>query len=108
VIRRVNIRLWVVMMLASAISLSCRTEKAAETSRVELLTGVLYVTGNEPFTQLSLQTADGVMHPINRDSTKVYTDLWKLQGRKVEVFCRPLLRKSISPSLIIERYHVVE
>ncbi|MBM4159777.1 MAG: hypothetical protein FJ217_01630 [Ignavibacteria bacterium] len=97
-----------VMMFAVAAWNGCHGQRAAESGSAQELTGILYVTGNEPFTQLSLQTPDGVMHPINKDSTRVYTELLKLQGRRVEVSCRPLLRKSIKPTLIIERYRVVE
>ena len=107
IIRRAIV-LGVAMTVAIAALHGCHAQRGAESEESRSLTGILYVTGNEPFTHLSLQTPDGVMHPINRDSTKVYTQLLKLQGRKVEVLCRQLLCKSVSPSLIIERYRVVE
>ncbi len=70
--------------------------------------GVVYVTGNEPFTFLSIQTGDGVMHRIHNDTSDVYRALQKLQGQKVHVLFRPSVAPEDSSALIIERYELVK
>ena len=74
----------------------------------DILVGILYVTGNEPFTNLSLQTDDGRMHVIRKDSTLLYQDLRKLQGQRVRVHVRPADSKSDSSNIMIERFEVVK
>jgi len=49
---------------------------AGETSSVK---GKIYVTGNEPFTELAIQTDDGKVHIISKNSP-VYKQLWNSQG----------------------------
>lgn len=72
------------------------------------LVGVLYVTGNEPFTNLSLRTEDGGMHVIQKDTTVFYSELRRLQGVKLRVRFRPVASKSDSSSIIVERYDIVK
>jgi hypothetical protein len=72
------------------------------------LVGIIYVTGNEPFTNLSLRTEDGGMHIIQKDTTVFYSELWKLQGLKLRVRFRPVASKSDSLSIIVERYDIVK
>jgi len=72
------------------------------------LVGVIYVTGNEPFTHLSLRTDDGAMHKIRKDTTVFHSELWKLQGLKLRVRFRPVASKSDSLSIIVERYDIVK
>jgi hypothetical protein len=50
----------------------------------DTLTGVLYVTGNEPFTKLGLQTPDGTMH-ILKCTKEVESDLRAKQGKIVTI-----------------------
>jgi hypothetical protein len=96
-----------VFLVALLISLGCRGPGAmSETSAV--MSGILYVTGNEPFTHLSLQTDDGRMHEIDRDSTLVYGSLWKLQGHKVRAVVRLAGQKRDSSLIIIERFDLVK
>lgn len=72
------------------------------------LVGILYVTGNEPFTNLALQTEDGKMHVVRRDTTALYSELWKLQGRKLLVWFRLRESKLDSSLISIERYSLVK
>lgn len=46
------------------------------------LVGTIYVTGNEPFTQLAIETGKDSLSTISPHSP-VYKELWQLQGRKV-------------------------
>ncbi|MEN3038370.1 MAG: hypothetical protein ABDI07_04320 [Candidatus Kryptonium sp.] len=41
--------------------------------------GKIYTTGNEPFVELAIQTEDGSIFIISKNSP-VYKDLWKNQG----------------------------
>lgn len=72
------------------------------------LVGIIYVTGNEPFTNLSLRTEDGAMHMIQKDTTAIYSELWRLQGLKLRVRFRPVASKPDSSSIIVERYDIVK
>ncbi len=63
----------------------CHAQREAATV-VGSLTGILFVTGNEPFTDISLQTVDGRMHTIQKDTTALYSTLrsrcgYRPQGR---------------------------
>jgi hypothetical protein len=49
------------------------------------LTGVLFVTGNEPFTKLGLQTADGTMY-ILKCTKEIESGLRTKQGKIVTVY----------------------
>ncbi|MCS7230049.1 MAG: hypothetical protein RMJ81_09500 [Candidatus Kryptonium sp.] len=44
--------------------------------------GKIYTTGNEPFVELAIQTEDGRVFIISRNSP-VYKELWKNQGSTV-------------------------
>jgi hypothetical protein len=50
----------------------------------DTVTGVLYVTGNEPFTKLGLQTSNGTMY-ILKCTKEVELDLRTKQGKIVNV-----------------------
>ena len=51
----------------------------------DTVTGVLYVTGNEPFTKLGLQTQDGTMH-ILKCTKEIESDLRTKQGKIVTIY----------------------
>ena len=74
---------------------------------VPSLTGVILVTGNEPFTNLSLQTTDGRMFIIQRDTTVLYSSLNQLQGKKVCVRYLWSDARPDSTMIIVERYDLV-
>ncbi len=44
--------------------------------------GKIYVTGNEPFTELAIQSDDGKVYIISKNSP-VYKQLWESQGSVV-------------------------
>jgi hypothetical protein len=46
--------------------------------------GILYVTGNEPFTMLMLSDSQGVRYHVEADSSLKYY-LWQLQSKRVGV-----------------------
>lgn len=72
------------------------------------LVGILYVTGNEPFTRLSLQTQDGRMYGFQDDSTGIMIALRKLQGRRVEVRGKDIPTDASYPLLKIVDYKVLD
>ena len=93
-------------LLVTVVLSGCRWHRELSQEPRDLV-GVLYVTGNEPFTNLSLRTEDGGMHMIQKDTTLFYSELWKLQGLKLRVRFRPVASKSDSLSIIVERYDIV-
>ena len=93
-------------LLVTVVLSGCRWHRELSQEPRDLV-GVLYVTGNEPFTNLSLRTEDGGMHMIQKDTTVFYSELWKLQGRKLRVRFSPVASKSDSSSIIVERYDIV-
>ncbi|TSA19524.1 hypothetical protein D4R75_09015 [bacterium] len=94
-------------LVAMVVLSGCRWHRELSQEPRDLV-GVLYVTGNEPFTNLSLRTDDGGMHVIQKDTTVFYSELWKLQGLKLRVRFRPVASKSDSLSIIVERYDIVK
>jgi hypothetical protein len=73
-----------------------------------VLIGTVYVIGNEPFTNLSLQTDDHRMRIIQKDTTELYHRLWKLQGQKVRLRFRPVNAATDSIHVILERFELVK
>lgn len=72
------------------------------------LVGILYVTGNEPFTRLSLQTQNGRMYGFQDDSTGIMIALRKLQGRRVEVRGKDIPTNASYPLLKLVDYKVLD
>lgn len=89
------------------VSSACVGQKES-TRPAESIVGVVYVTGNEPFTFLSVQTDDGVMHRIHKDTTELYRELQKLQGQKVLLQYRRPAADADSSAMDIERYEIVK
>jgi hypothetical protein len=75
---------------------------------VRSVVGILYVTGNEPFTVLSIQTDGGGVLRIRKDTAAVYQELWKFQGQKLRVRFRSVGSKSDTSSITVERYELVK
>ncbi len=48
------------------------------------LSGKLIIIGNEPFTNLALDTDNGKIYIISKESTN-YTDLWNHQGKNAKL-----------------------
>ena len=86
--------------------LGCRTSGGS--AELHTLVGTLVVTGNEPFTNLSLQSDNTTVSVIRKDTTEIYRNLWKLQGRKVRVWFQADNTRSNLSKLTIERYEIVK
>jgi hypothetical protein len=103
VLRTSTLGLLVVVLFLSA----CSAQRELPSSQ-RTIVGILCVTGNEPFTNISLQTEDGQMLNIQEDTTVLYRGLRKLQGQKLRVQFRPAT-STRDPSLItLERYDLVK
>ncbi|MBN1399048.1 MAG: hypothetical protein JXA06_13525 [Bacteroidetes bacterium] len=50
----------------------------------DTLSGIIYVTGNEPFTQLAIRVSGDASYIVEADSS-IKAQLWKLQGRCVNL-----------------------
>jgi hypothetical protein len=50
----------------------------------DTVTGILYVTGNEPFTKLTLFVSPDTLFHVEADSS-LKSQLWQLQGKRVGV-----------------------
>jgi hypothetical protein len=72
-----------------------------------VLIGTVYVIGNEPFTNLSLQTDDHRIRIIQRDTTELYRRLWRAQGQKVRMRFRPMKAPSDSTHIILEQFEPI-
>jgi len=72
--------------------------------------GTLYVTGNEPFTRLAVEADSGKVYIIALQPKEIYDELWKLQGRKVELMCKPDTGKVElgSKVIIIENCKIIQ
>jgi hypothetical protein len=89
------------------VAFACLGQKES-TRAAQSVAGVVYVTGNEPFTFLSLQTDDGVMHKIQKDTTELYRSLRKLQGQRVRLRLRAQAVGSDSLAMNVEQYEIVK
>lgn len=92
--------------LMVSMSGGCRTQQEALATGASL-TGILFVTGNEPFTDISLQTVSGRMHVIRRDTSALYSKLRSLQGKKVRLQFRLPEARSDSSLIIVNHYDLV-
>lgn len=72
-------------LLVAVLVVGCLPSKK---SRVQTLTGRIYVTGSEPFTELAIEIDDQRVYRIAKQSPS-YDSLWKLQGRLVKVRYKP-------------------
>jgi hypothetical protein len=94
------------LLIAVLFVSACGTEKnLLPGKRVEI--GILYVTGNEPFSGLSLQTGNGRMVRIRKDTSAVYRELRKLQGQRLRVQFRSVESISDTISIAVEQYELV-
>jgi hypothetical protein len=70
--------------------------------------GMMYVTGNEPFTMLALQADDGGVIKIRNDSSAIYRSLWKLQGQRLRIYVRSAKAPSDTSSIFVERFELLK
>lgn len=94
------------LALMMVIAAGCSSQREL-TPATHTLIGVLHVTGNEPFTNLSLQTTDGRMHVIQQDSSDLYLSLRKLQGKKVRLQFRLPEARTDSSLILVQQYDLV-
>jgi len=89
------------IVLFSLIVIGC-AEKCESSNT---LTGTIYISGNEPFTHLSLKSEDDNYYKIEcPDSLK--KELWELQGRKVELTYKELKDFTTQKVAVISEYTV--
>jgi hypothetical protein len=69
-----------------------------------VLVGTIVVIGNEPFTQLSIQSDDHRTHIIRKDTTEIYRSVRKMQGQKLRIRFRPETGASDSTRIVIEKF----
>ena len=68
-----------------------------------VLVGTVYVIGNEPFTNLAIQTEGRGTRIIRKDTTELYRSLWKMQGQKVRIHFRQPKVSVDSTQIILEQ-----
>ena len=73
-----------------------------------VLVGTVIVIGNEPFTELSIQSDDHRTHVIRKDTTETYRSMWKMQGQKLRIHFRPVNTASDSTHIILEHFELVK
>jgi hypothetical protein len=86
---------------------ACTTENKLSRDSHNVI-GTLYVTGNEPFTTLSLQTENGRIVRIRKDTSALVCALIKLQGQKLRVRFRPAESNSDTTNFEVEQYELVK
>jgi hypothetical protein len=95
-----------ILVLLAALFPACGGQKELRGSAREIV-GTVYVIGNEPFTDLSVQMADRSVRIVQRDTTALYRSLWKMQGKKVRIQFRPTDIVSDSTHFILEQFEIV-
>jgi len=103
VLRTSTLGLFIVLLFLSA----CSAQREIP-SHQRTIVGIVCVTGNEPFTRISLQTETGAMLNIQEDTTMVYRGLRQLQGQKLRVEFRPAASTSDTSFITLERYDLVK
>lgn len=80
-------------------------------SRIETSGGVLqckiYVTGNEPFTRLACEDAEGVVYLLSC-SKELQEKLLKKQGQLVNLHCSHIKKQGKQNSATVVRFEVLE
>ncbi len=75
---------------------------------IPVLIGTVYVIGNEPFTELSIQADGHRIRLVKKDTTELYRRLWKMQGQKVRIHFRPVETTWDSVHIILEHFELVK
>ncbi|MCX6142868.1 MAG: hypothetical protein NTZ35_06585 [Ignavibacteriales bacterium] len=86
---------------------ACGSQKELDEA-TPVLIGTVYVIGNEPFTDLSIQTDDRRVRVIQKDTTELYRKLWKMQGQKCRIHFRPPNVALDSTHIILEQFELVK
>lgn len=69
--------------------------------------GTLLVVGNEPFTNLSVQSNDRGVYIIQKDTTSLYSSLWQLQGKRVRIQFHASGASSDSTHIIVDHCDIL-
>ena len=69
-----------ILIVLSIFIIGCTASNSSE----KILSGTLYVSGNEPFANLSVETDDNKYYQI-KCSDSLRTELWALQGSKIDL-----------------------
>jgi len=94
-------------VLLAVLLWGCGSQKELDQTSL-VLVGTVYAIGNEPFTELSIQTDDHRVRLVKKDTTELYRRLWKLQGQKIRIHFRPVETSSDSMHIIPERFELVK
>ena len=87
------------IILLTIIVIGC----AGSSTTTNKLTGTIYVSGNEPFTYLALNSVDDKYYKIEcSDSLK--KELWQLQGKVVELKFDEIKQLENQNTIIISEY----
>ena len=65
-------------------TISSTTSPFFTSTTKDSVTGILYVTGNEPFTKLALYISTDTVFQVEADSS-IKSQLWQLQGKRVSI-----------------------
>ncbi len=79
----IHISLYLLFILVS-VECSIKPHQVPKTMQ-----GRIFVTGNEPFTQLAIEVSPQEVYLISKDSPD-YRALWKLQGKMVKLTYTPV------------------
>jgi hypothetical protein len=84
-------------------SLSSMALQNNASTESDTIHGVIYVSGNEPFTHLMLSTSIGKPYLVETDSS-ITARLWQLQGTKVSIVG---IKRSgpMGPSIKVQSFH---
>jgi hypothetical protein len=95
------------VILLTLLLSSCRGQKELGEGN-SVLIGTVFVIGNEPFTELSIQTDSHRVRLVKKDTTELYRSLWKMQGQKVRIHFRPMESPSDTMHIIPEHFERVK
>jgi hypothetical protein len=95
------------VVLMTVLLSACGGQKELDQSSF-VFVGTVYVIGNEPFTELSIQTDDHRVRLVKKDTTELYRRLWKMQGQKLRIHFRPVETTLDSMHIIPERFELVK
>jgi hypothetical protein len=62
---------------------------ACTNKSTQTITGRIFITGNEPFTELALETPSNEVYKLNADE-ELKSELWQQQGKVVEIQCKDI------------------
>ncbi|MFH1853149.1 MAG: hypothetical protein ABIA75_12475 [Candidatus Neomarinimicrobiota bacterium] len=72
-----------------------------------IITGKIYLTGNEPFTRLAVSDERGV-HYLLTGADSILSELYQLQGSTVKLYCSKIVHsktRNVATIVNIEKLH---